>query len=498
MEVEEGEKICENGAMNEEALVKALQAEQQENQRLRQELAKAQDALAQLTTRISVLEGQKAKDSHNSGKPPSSDGLKRRVQKTKSLREKSGKKSGGQAGHPGSTLQMVQKPDETKTLIPTHCEQCQQDLQPVPVTREERAQVWDLPPLHLLVTEYRAQVKTCPGCQQETRAAFPAGIKAAAVQYGPQVRALAVYLRSFQLLPSARTCQLLSDVLGTTFSQASLQAALQEGSQLVEPALEVIKTGLINADVMHNDETGVRVAGRCWWTHVAATEQLTYYFSHRKRGKEAFDAMGILSQFCGVSVHDSLVSYLHYDCEHALCGVHYLRELTYVHEQSHQDWAKEMKALLLQMKAEVDAARLQGADHLPQGVAQAYEARYEQIVTDALLMHPPPQRLAGTNGRPKVGDDTRKLLCRLRDYQAMILRFLHQFNVPFDNNQAEQDLRMIKVQQKIAGCFRTPQGAVLFCRLRSYLSTMQKQGVPLLTALHHVFLGSPLLPSLGG
>ena len=484
--------------MNEEELAKALQEERQESMRLRQELAQAQDLIAHLIERIAQLEGQKAKDSHNSSKPPSSDGLKGRAKKTKSLREKSGNKSGGQAGHPGQTLQMIQEPDSQQSLTPTHCEQCQQALEAVAVTREERAQVWDLPPLHLQVTEYRAQVKTCPGCQRETRAAFPAGLKATSVQYGPQVRALAVYLHSFHLLPAARTCQLLSALLGTTFSQGSLQAAMQEGSQNVEQALQVIKTGLINAAVLHNDETGMRVAKHCWWVHVAATARLTWYQAHRKRGKEACDAIGILPHFMGVSVHDSLVSYLQYGCEHALCGAHYLRELTYVYEHHQQDWAKELKALLLEMKAEVDAARQQGADHLPQGVRQSYEARYEQIVAQALQRHPPPQRLAGTNGRPKVGDETRKLLCRLRDYQALILRFLHQFNVPFDNNQAERDLRMMKVRQKISGCFRTPQGIEAFCRLRSYLSTIAKQGVHLLTALHHVFLGSPLLPALGG
>jgi transposase len=483
--------------MNEEELVKALQDALQENKRLRQELEQAQEIIARLTERLTRLEGQKAKDSHNSGKPPSSDGLKGRVPKTRSLRGPSEKKSGGQAGHPGATLQMVEEPTTRTTLTPEWCEYCQQDLQQEEIVREERAQVWDLPPLSLQVAEYRAQVKTCPSCQRETRAAFPTGVKTATVQYGPHVRALAVYLHSFHLLPYARTCQLLSDVLGTTFSQASLLAALQEGSEQVEQALQVIKTGLIASAVMHSDETGIRVQGRCKWVHVAATERLTYYQAHRKRGKEAVDAIGILPQFQGVSVHDSLVSYLHYTCEHALCGAHYLRELTYVHEQYGQDWAAEMKTVLLQMKAEVQTARDQGADHLTQEVCDAYEGRYEQIVARALEMHPPPQRLAGTNGRPKVGDDTRKLLCRLRDYQRMILRFLHQFNVPFDNNLAERDLRMMKVRQKISGCFRTQQGIEIFCRLRSYLSTLHKQRVHLLTALHHLFLGSPLLPSLG-
>lgn len=484
--------------MNAEDLIQALQKERQENERLRHELASAQEVIVQLTARIESLEGQKAKDSHNSSKPPSSDGLKGPVQKTKSLRGTSGKPSGGQPGHRGRTLMMVEDPQSLITLVPAICEGCQQSLETVPFTREERAQVWDLPPLQMQVTEYRAQVKACPGCQAETRAAFPVGIKAAAVQYGPMTRALAVYLQCYHLLPYARTCQILSDVLGTTFSQASLQSALQEGSQQVAPVLDLIKAGLRNAAVLHNDETGMRVARQRWWLHVAATDQLTWYEAHQNRGAKATNAIGILPMFKGVSVHDSLVSYLQYDCLHALCNAHYLRELIFVEEYSQQDWATAMKELLLEIKAHVDLARSQGLEQLPPGVCADYEARYESIVTHALAAHPPPERLEGTRGRPRRGDEVRNLLCRLRDYQPLILRFMHQFIVPFDNNLAERDLRMMKVQQKISGGFRTCDGATIFCRLRSYLSTLQKQGVHLLTALRHVFLGAPLLPSLGG
>ncbi len=484
--------------MNTEALVQALQQEREESERLRHELASAHQVIAQLTTRLDRLEGQKAKDSHNSSKPPSSDGLKGPVHKTKSLRGKSGKRSGGQAGHQGRTLMMVETPQTLIALAPERCEQCQQSLDTQQVMREERAQVWDLPPMHIEVTEYCAQVKVCPGCQTETRAAFPMGVKAAAVQYGPMIRAWAVYLQCWHLLPYARTCQILSELLGTSFSQASLQTALQEGSEHLDLALSLMKAGLINGAVLHNDETGFRVAGQRWWMHVASTTQLTWYEAHRNRGPKATDAIDILPRFQGVSVHDSLVSYLQYGCQHAPCNAHYLRELTFVQEQYHQDWAMQMKALLVEIKAEVARAREQGMHHLSAERRGAYETRYEHIVMHALAAHPPPERLAGTRGRPPRGDEVRNLLCRLRDYQPMILRFLHQFEVPFDNNLAEQDLRMMKVQQKVSGSFRTSEGAIIFCRLRSYLSTLRKQGVHLLTALHHVFLGSPLLPSLGG
>src|SRR6266566_9511264 len=480
----------------------AYERQQQENTVLRKELAVAQEQLAtarevfaQLTARIERVEGQISKDSHNSSKPPSSDGPKAPVRTPKSLRGMSGKQSGGQPGHPGHTLLMVKEPATIQTLAPAVCERCQQDLGTVEITREERAQVWDLPPLRLQVTEYRAQVKRCPRCQQETRAAFPDGLQPAAVQYGPMTKALAVYLQCVHLLPYARTCQILSDLLGTSFSQASLQAALQRGSTQVEEALEYIKKGLMGSQVMHNYETGLRIAGKGRWLHVAATSQLTYYQYHEKRGKAATDAIGILPHFQGISVHDSWASYLEYACTHALCNVHYLRELTFISERYKQQWANAMKGLLLEIKAQVDLARAQGKAVLPGATRQEYEARYLRLVEQGIAANPPPQRTKGTRG-PLRGDDVRNLLRRLRDYQTLILRFMHQFIVPFDNNLAEQDIRMMKVQQKIAGCFRTPEGATIFCRLRSYLSTMRKQGVHLLTALHHVFLGSPLLPLL--
>ena len=497
--------------MQVDELVKELEALRRENQHLREEnaslrkevavaqeqVATAREVFVQLTARIQRLEGQAVKDSHNSSKPPSSDGPSSPVRKTSSLRGKSGKKSGGQVGHQGHTLLMVPEPESIVTLPVAVCERCQQDLQAVEVTREERAQVWDLPPLRLHVSEYRAQVKTCPCCQQETRAAFPQGLQPAAVQYGPMTKALAVYLHGIHLLPYARTCQILSDLLGTSFSQGSLQAALQAGSQGVQAALDRIKEGLIDSQVLHNDETGFRVAGKRLWLHVAATSRLTYYQAHEKRGKEATDAIGILPQFQGISVHDSWASYLQYPCLHALCNAHYLRELTFVQEHYHQAWAQEMKDLLLEIKTAVEQARAQGKMTLPRRLRDEYEARYQDLVAQGLAANPKPARKKGSRG-PLRGDDVRNLLQRLRDYQALILRFMHSFLVPFDNNLAERDVRMMKVQQKISGGFRTPEGATIFCRLRSYLSTMHKQGVHLLTALHHVFLGSPLLPSPGG
>jgi len=475
------------------AVIKELRGEVAENQTLRNDLAKAVEGLEQASTRIKELEGQIGKDSHNSSKPPSTDGFKEPVRKTQSLRGKSGKKSGGQPGHVGKTLMMVERPDQTVLLTPPLCRHCHQDLASASLARTERVQVFDVPSIGLEVTEYQVEVKACPCCQAETRADLPDGLTLASAQYGPNVKTLAVYLACLHLLPLARVCQILSDLFGTTFSEASVLAACKQSALALTAVLKMIKTALQKSTVMHNDETGFRVNKKRWWLHVAATCWLTLYLAHPKRGKEAMDAMEVLPNFRGTSVHDSLTCYLQYLCVHALCLAHYLRELTFVFEHFKQEWAKEMKALLLEMKLCVGRAREQGLTSLPQVTMQDFERRYSQLVQTGLAANPPPQKCPGQRGVTKKSDAL-NLLIRLHQYRDMILRFTHDFNVPFDNNLAESDLRMMKLRQKISGCFRTEAGVAIFCDLRSYLSTMQKQGVHLLTALRSAVVGSPLLP----
>jgi transposase len=477
------------------ARIKHLEGQIAENQILRSDLAKALESLEQANARIKQLEGQVAKDSHNSSKPPSSDGFKEPKRKTRSLREKSDKKSGGQPGHPGKTLMMVEHPDQTVLLMPGHCQHCQEDLSAAPLCRRERVQVFDLPNLGLQVTEYQMEVRACPCCQSETRADWPDGLSMASVQYGPNIKTLAVYLACVHLLPLARVCQILSDLFATTFSEACVLAACRESASALPLVLAMIKTALHKSKVMHNDETGLRVNKKRWWLHVAATCWFTLYLAHPKRGKEAIDAMGILPHFSGTSVHDSLASYLPYPCIHALCVVHYLRELTFIYEHFEQEWAKEMKTLLLSIKADVELARQQAMTSLPATSKQDFERRYKEIVQTGMAANPPPQKPPGKRGKV-AKSDALNLLIRLHQYQDMILRFMSDFDVPFDNNRAESDLRMMKVRQKISGCFRTEAGVAVFCDLRSYLSTMHKQGVHLLTALRSAVLGSPLLPPL--
>jgi transposase len=268
------------------------------------------------------------------------------------------------------------------------------------------------------------------------------------------------------------------------------------GAAALGPVEDAIKAALVRAPVLHVDETGVRRAGKLAWAHVASTARLTHYAIHAKRGTPATDAIGILPSYHGVSVHDGWKPYRAYTaCRHALCNIHHLRELTFLAEAYHQPWAKEVKELLLAMKAAVTAARRQGEQTLPATERRTLVARYEELMAAGLAANPPPERRPGQRGRLKQSP-ARNLLERLWLGQEEVLAFLDDFTIPFDNNQAEQDLRMLKVQQKIAGSFRADQGAEAFARIRGYCASLRKQGVALLVALETVFTDQPLYPTL--
>src|SRR6266516_4206673 len=328
----------------------------EELEQLRQENSALRDQVALLSERISVLEAKLAKDSHNSHLPPSSDRFQRQP---KSLRKKSGKKPGGQAGHPGSTLKLSPTPDQVIVHPVERCQHCQRDLREVESLQVERRQVLDLRPMRVVVIEHQAQHKCCPACQQISSAPLPAEVRAP-VQYGPALGAVGVYLVQQQLLPYERASEVIEDLLGPSMSVGTLQALVERCAAQLAPVEQQIKIALSRAEVLHQDESGLYVAGKRHWMHVSATEHLTHYAVHRKRGKEALDAIGILKDFQGVSVHDGWRSYWHYLCRHGLCNVHHLRELTFLEEEQQQGWAAEMKELLLSMKAAVAEARAVG------------------------------------------------------------------------------------------------------------------------------------------
>jgi transposase len=458
-------------------------------------VAQQREQIEQLGVYIRALEARLAKDSHNSSKPPSSDGLKR---KTKSLRAKSGKKAGGQIGHRGETLHLVAAPDEVVEHRPRHCPQCQTPLADAEVVLRERRQVHELPPaVRLQITEHQALHVRCPTCAHISVGAFPAQAPSRA-QYGAQIRAVAVYLVEQQHLPLGRVQQLLSDLWRMRLGRGTLVGWIAQAARVLEPVERHITEALSHAPVLHHDETGVRRAGRLAWAHVTSTSRLTHYAIHPRRGREALEHIGILPHYRGVSVHDGWGSYrLYTACRHALCNVHHRRELTYLEEQYQQAWAAEMKALLREMKAATDQARTSGDVRLPSAERADFVDRYQALLSAGLAANPPPadqKRRQGQRGR-LAQSPVRNLLERLLVQHDQVLAFLDDLTIPFDNNQAERDLRGLKIQQKVSGCFRSDWGSEAYATIRGYLATLRKQGHSLLAALHTVFAGQPLYPA---
>jgi transposase len=449
------------------------------------------EQMSRLSEQLKAVQNRLAKDSHNSHLPPSSDRFGR---KAKSLRSKSEKPSGGQPGHPGSSLSFSATPDEIILQRVERCEACQHDLHAVAVCGAERRQVVDVPSPRLLVREYRAEQKQCPHCQHITSAAFPAGVQAP-VQYGPHVGATAVYLVEQQLLPLARACEVMGDLLGVRMSEGTVGELIKRCALALAPVEQQIKEALIQSEVLHQDETGLHVQGRRHWMHVTCTPTLTHYHVDQSRGQAALEAIGILPQFTGISIHDGWASYFLYDCQHAACIVHVLRELVFLAEEQAVGWAADLKELLLSMKQATDQAREQGKLWLDPLEVVDWQTRFLELLEEGDRLHPYAVAPPGTRGRCKQSP-ARNLLDRLRKHQQAVLAFLEDLRVDFDNNLAERDLRMVKVQQKVSGCFRSMAGAQAFSRIRGYLSTLRKQGVPLLSALQATLGGHPVLPSL--
>jgi transposase len=458
-----------------------------QQQALIQQLTQQVEALLR---RVQQLEDQLSKNSRNSGKPPSSDGLKK--PKPKSLREKGKRKSGGQEGHEGTTLLQVENPDEVVKHEQPQCPQCQQDLTEANVVSVTKRQVFELPPLRLQVTEHQAITRECPCCGEQVRGTFPAEVSQP-TQYGEHFKALLVYLSGYQLLPLARITELVADCFGQSISEDTVTSALYSSSLAVTPSLEAIETGIIQSAVAHADETGMRVVGKLHWLHVVSTSLLTRYGVHAKRGQEALEALQLVPKFKGELVHDGWRAYTAFDqCGHALCNAHLLRELTFLAEQHQQQWADELKTLLVEMKKAVEQTQAQGQTELDTSRQQVFIQRYMKLVQRGLELNPPPEPPSGK--RRVAQSPPRKLLLRLERDAHAFLAFMRDFRIPFDNNLAERDLRMMKVKQKISGAFRTLQGAELFARLRSYLSTARKQGQPMLQVLTDALLGNPFIP----
>jgi transposase len=443
----------------------------------------------QLQMRVHELEARLAKNSSNSNKPPGSDGLNKG--KTKSQRKKSDKKPGGQQGHAGKGLLQSKDPDVIVTHATANCHGCGSSLNEVIGSCAERRQVFDIPQPTVEVTEHRIEEKRCPCCGEVNRANFPENVRGP-VQYGERVQALAVYFAHQHFIPVDRVCQIFEDIFDIAVSPGTCSNIDEQIFQKLETFESSLKTHLLVARVLHFDETGMRCEKKLQWVHVASSQMATLYTIHAKRGQEAMDEAGILPEFKGTAIHDHWFPYFTYaQMVHGLCNAHHLRELTFIHEEKGEYWAKLMKELLILAKQEVEKYQEQGS--LPRATILLMEQAYAQILASGLEYHAQLSPLPkGKRGRQKQRDG-KNLLDRLNEKRDCVLLFMHDFSVPFTNNQGEQDIRMVKLKQKVAGSFRTFKGGRMFCRIRSYISTARKQGWNIWGALADAIRGSPRL-----
>lgn len=450
---------------------------------LAQTIEKQAQRIEQLETRVKELERQLGQNSKNSSKPPSSDGLR----KPTNLR-KSGGKKGAPTGHEGTTLRFTNTPD-TITIHPIlTCQGCQHPLENAPVLGYEKRQVFDLPAPRVVVTEHQTQKKVCLHCGCISQAAFPTKVKAP-VQYGPGFAAMTAYLHGMQLLPLERIGQLLHDLTGMRPSEATLLGFIRDMSEAMEPVLTQIKGQLLNAPVVHADETGFRVEGRGHWLHVVSNPDWTLLDIHANRGKQAIEALGFLPVYSGIVVHDCFRTYFNadYSFEHALCNAHLLRECLGIEAYDRQHWATLMREFQQESWEVVKGARLTGIP-LEEEVMHAMEQRYDDILAEGRPEWTRTESITPVSGKGRTKKSKAANLGeRFQLHKEAILRFIRDEHVPFDNNQAERDIRMAKVKLKVSGSFRTLRYAEHFARIRSVISTLGKQRYPILLSLAFAF-----------
>ncbi len=433
-----------------------------------------------LTLRVKELEErlskyENPKNSSNSSVSPSQDPYRR----TRSLRGRSKKRPGGQKGHRGSRLDRVPDPDRVVEHQAEHCDHCGQALTGTPIGHQAR-QVFDLPEIRMEVTEHRALERVCRCCGRTSKGSFPQGVSQP-TQYGHGLKALCVYLQNYQMLPFERCAEMIEDLSGHRPSTGSLSNFQRESFSGLEHYEQQVRRLLLQCPVLHADETGLRLNGSNSWMHVISNRQVSLFAHHPKRGKQAMGEIGLLDMYRGTLVHDRFSSYFSYQCEHSLCNAHILRDLTYVEERFDAQWARQLKALLVRAKRHRDKD--------PNVKSSYYSRVYNKYVK---LIRPV---IKGYDKRFKKTDEQR-LAFALERHRDLFLKFLEQPELPFDNNQAERDLRMIKVKQKVSGCFRSQTHAQYFARIRGYISTVKKNGQPVLKAIQDSLALEPFIPEL--
>ena len=431
-----------------------------------------EESINQLKTKIKTLEEKKAKNSRNSSKPPSSD-----HKKTRSLRKKSDKNPGGQPGHEGHFLEISKNPNEVDCHTISHCIECGYKLKKAPDSIDIR-QVFEVPEPKIWVIEHQAEIKECKKCGCINKANFPKEATQR-TQYGPKIKGLMVYLNQYQFLPYKRVRLLFKDIFNHVVSAGTVFNAVNESADRVVNINNKIKELLSQGSLLNADETGMNISGDKHWLHIASNENLTHYGVHKRRGCLAMDDIGILPQYKGTLIHDHWASYFKYDyVRHSLCNAHHLRELKFLHEVQEFKREKKMSDLLIEIHDKREKAKIKGFACFNKATINAFTRTYQDILAQ------------GKRGQAVRGTkDSGNLLKRLRLHQSETLLFMHDFTVPFSNNQAEQDARMMKVQQKITGGFRTLRGAKNFCLNRSIISTAIKNKKNLLKIIQWVFQG---------
>jgi transposase len=470
------------------ALLAEREAEIAELRARMAELDGLRGLVAELQAQVADLAAKAGQNSKNSSRPPSSDGLAKPA--PKSLRKKTGRKPGRPKGQPGATMRLSDHPDHVVRHEPACCGRCGTDLAGAPQRGMERRQVTEIPPVRAEVTEHRLIERECGGCGALTKGRAPDGV-AAPVQYGPRAAALGVYLWHGQFLSRDRACAAMADMFGCTPSPGTLAAMAKKTAGAIAPALDAIITALIESEVAHFDETGFRVAGKLAWVHSASSGKFVLVTVHARRGREGMEAAGVLPSFAGIACHDAWKPYDGYAdvAGHALCNAHLLRELAAVTETGTAGdviWARQAIDALLELKQAADAAAAAGQDAIDTEVLEKQGRWLRDAAAAGITLN--------AARRSTLQKKRHALATRMRDREGDYLRFAHDLRVPFDNNEAEQVIRMSKLRIKVSGCMRSMTGAGTFCVIRSYLATASRHGISWLDALTRAAGGRPWIP----